>query len=163
MDRDNDRADEYATFSQDNTMPNRACTRAAALAVTVASMSMTGCEFWQAAEGWTDVDVSAAIAMIRERRSDPNFVILDVRTASEFAQERIVGAVNVDWLSSGFGQKMDAFDRTKAYLVYCAGGVRSRSAVARMVNMGFTELYNVPGGMEAFKGSGDAVDLIISR
>jgi len=124
---------------------------------------VTGCEFLQTPNGWTDIRASEAIAMIRQRRSDPNFVILDVRTASEFAQERIAGAVNVDWFSASFGKKMDAHDRAKTYLLYCAGGVRSRSAAAKMVEMGFTDLYNVLRGMEAFKGSGEADYLITPR
>ena len=37
-----------------------------------------------------------------ELMNDPNVVVLDVRTAEEFNEGHLVGAMNIDWKQDGF-------------------------------------------------------------
>jgi len=44
------------------------------------------------------------------------------------------------------------FDPKKPTYVLCAAGVRSAQAASVLVDLGFTEVYNVQGGMYAAAG-----------
>jgi len=80
-----------------------------------------------------------------------NFVALDVRTSTEYGQEHIVDAINLDFYSADFQNELNALDKGKAYLVYCGSGGPNAQAMAMMESMGSVEVYNILGGMGAFK------------
>ncbi len=80
-----------------------------------------------------------------------NFVILDVRTAEEFSQSHVEGAVNIDFLKSDFKEKISKFDRNKIYKIYCRSGNRSGQALRVMQGMGFKDLENLGGLQQAAK------------
>jgi len=99
---------------------------------------------------FTDLTAQAVYDLVVARQDDPDFVILDVRTASEHTSRHLVGALNIDFFSADFERDVDALDRQKAYLVYCASGNRSGQAMQVMQNLGFRELYNLLGGIGGF-------------
>jgi phage shock protein E len=76
--------------------------------------------------------------------------IVDVRTAGEFALAHIPGAVNVpvDTLQ----QSAASWDRSKAYVVYCASGARSAQAQDIMKGMGFKSVADLTGGIAQYTG-----------
>lgn len=82
--------------------------------------------------------------------SSPDAVVLDVRTPAEIAQGKIEGAIELDFYSRDFAQKVAALDKSKTYLVYCRSGNRSGQACSSMQQQGFTKLYNLQGGMIAW-------------
>ena len=77
----------------------------------------------------------------------PKPVLIDVRTAGEFKQGAIKGAINIDIMSGNFAQRIAQLDKTKTYLLYCRSGNRSGQACSIMANNGFTNLYNLSGGI----------------
>ncbi len=85
-------------------------------------------------------------------------VVLDVRTPAEFQAGHIPGAVNIDWNGVDFTRKIDALDKTKTYLVYCASGGRSARACDKMSTLGFSNLYNLEGGIKAWQRAGKLVE-----
>lgn len=99
----------------------------------------------------TDITTQQALSMFCGCSDDPGFVVLDVRRASEYATLHIVGALNIDRYSSTFVQQLNALDKTKMYLVHCAAGSRSAYARDKMRTLGFKEVYNMLGGINAFK------------
>ena len=78
--------------------------------------------------------------------SDQNVVILDVRTASEFAAGHLKGAIKMDFLSGEFAQKLDSLDTSKSYYVYCRSGNRSSAACKQLAKIGCEKVYNLIGG-----------------
>ena len=72
-------------------------------------------------------------------------VILDVRTAEEFEEERLPRAVNIDIHSDDFEQKILKLDKKKRYLLHCHSGRRSALAAQFMEEKGFRKVYNVVG------------------
>lgn len=92
-----------------------------------------------------------AAALIKEKGSDPRFVILDVRSAREFALNRIKGAKNVDVRAKDFKLQVEKLDNGNAYLVYCRVGLRSAKALKLMKNWDFKEAYNLAGGLEKWQ------------
>lgn len=78
--------------------------------------------------------------------------ILDVRKASEYNTEHIIGAENIplDYIN----QNMAQIKKDKKYFVHCAGGYRSMSFISILRARGFDNLVNVKGGFKAIKESG---------
>lgn len=85
---------------------------------------------------------------------DKKNVVLDVRTASEFADGHIPGAINIDVNSSDFTTKTAALNKSKTYLVHCAAGVRSAKACGQLAPLGFTSLYDLAPGFKGWEKAG---------
>jgi len=90
-------------------------------------------------------------------RQEKNHVVLDVRTAQEFNQGHVPGAVNIDISDPQFKKKVEALDKSKTYLVHCAKGVRSARAAKIMAPLGF-DLLDYHGGFDEWKKSDKPVD-----
>lgn len=103
------------------------------------------------AQNGSSIDSKEAYGLIK---ADSNIAILDVRTAKEFADGHVVGAVNIDVNQADFAQKIDELDRSKTYIVYCRSGRRSRKAVGIMAAKGFKNLYNVSDGFVGWNKNG---------
>ena len=70
-----------------------------------------------------------------------------MRTREEFTEEYIENATNIDFYSETFWDMLNNLDKHKTYLVYCAVGGRSGSALDIMVELNFKEAYNILGGI----------------
>ena len=103
------------------------------------------------AQNGSSIDSKEAYGLIK---ADSNIAILDVRTAKEFADGHVVGAVNIDVNQADFAQKIDQLDRSKTYIVYCRSGRRSSKAVGIMSAKGFKNLYNVSDGFVGWSKNG---------
>ena len=101
----------------------------------------------------TDVDVSAAQQIV----DDGNAVILDVRTPEEFAAGHLPGAININVESSDFATKVAGLDESTETLVYCRTGNRSGVATDTMADLGFTDMSDLQGGIEAWAAAGEQV------
>ena len=77
----------------------------------------------------------------------PNAVIIDVRSAGEFAGGKIRGARNLDVMSNSFASSVKNLPKDKTYLVYCRSGNRSASACGVMTDLGFEQVKNLKGGI----------------
>lgn len=99
------------------------------------------------------VDVAAAQQLI----SDPAVVIIDVRTPEEFAEGYIDGAQLIDFKAADFRDIISKLDRDVAYFVYCRSGNRSGQATAIMNELGFTNVYDLDGGIVAWAQAGAPV------
>ena len=98
--------------------------------------------------------VHEASKLIESRQNDPDFVILDVRTPSEFAAGHIAGARLLNFNAPDFADKIKELPRDKTYLVYCRSGNRSAKAVKLMQANGFSDLINMDGGMLDWEKAG---------
>lgn len=94
------------------------------------------------------------VAMIEKNKNDPNFIILDVRTPREYAAEHLTGAMNLDYYSSSFRTNLNQLDKSKTYLIYCHTGRRSGLTLDMMCDLGFSEVYDIAGGIAAWKAKG---------
>lgn len=81
-----------------------------------------------------------------------NVEVLDVRAKTEVEQGFIGGAEHIH---AGYLPKnLDRLDKSKTYLVYCAGGDRSSIASSFLQQQGFKHVVNVIGGFNAWKEAG---------
>jgi phage shock protein E len=81
-------------------------------------------------------------------------VVVDVRTSAEFAAGHLDGAVNIDVQSADFAAQISALPHDGDYVIYCASGNRSGSAVAQMETLGFTNLTDAKGMSAASDSTG---------
>ena len=97
-----------------------------------------------------DVDVKGFAALT----SEPDVTVLDVRTAQEFAEGHIDGAVNIDVKQTDFLEKAKAaLAKDKRIAVYCRSGRRSADAANRLAAEGY-QCINLKGGILAWKEAG---------
>lgn len=95
-----------------------------------------------------------AYELLSTHAEDPSFVALDVRTVSEYRSAHLPGAVNSDFDAPDFRKQLEALDKDKSYFVYCQNGDRSAKATELMHSLGFKHVYDIPGGITAWRGEG---------
>ena len=76
-----------------------------------------------------------------------DLIILDVRTPAEHAIARIEGARLLD---AALREEIEDLPRQRVIVCQCHTGVRSRGAAEGLIEMGFREVYNLEGGIEAW-------------
>lgn len=81
-------------------------------------------------------------------------VILDVRTPGEVEDAHIPSAINIDYYGDNFETNVSVLDKTSEIYVYCRSGKRSAAAAAILKNQGYTHVYNLLGGINAWKSEG---------
>ena len=101
-----------------------------------------------------NVTVQGAHSLIQNNTNNSNFVVLDVRTPEEFSDERIQGAVNLDYFNESFSAVLGILDKNKTYLIHCRSGTRSGFALEVMKELEFWEVYNMLGGIVQWKEEG---------
>jgi rhodanese-related sulfurtransferase len=96
------------------------------------------------------VDVS--VQQGKEMIDSGEVFILDVRTQEEYDEGHIMGStlIPVDELDS----RLKELPRDKKILVYCGTGHRSLTASEKLENSGFTQIYNMKGGITEWINTG---------
>ena len=84
-------------------------------------------------------------------------VVIDIRESDEYAREHIPGSRLVPL--SGFDSADFAQDHHKIGVFHCSSGNRTCEAASRILKTGFTEVYQLEGGLQAWKKAGLAVNL----
>lgn len=72
-------------------------------------------------------------------------VLVDVRSADEFAAGHIEGARSIPLESGDFDATVKALDPSEAYVLYCETGNRAGVALERMTGLGFSDVVNAGG------------------
>ena len=80
-------------------------------------------------------------------RKDKKLIVLDVRTADEFKEGHINGAINIDIRQPDALEKIDKLDRNAKYIVHCRTNHRSKTASDHMVKSGFKTVYQMMDGI----------------
>ncbi|MGD9606487.1 MAG: rhodanese-like domain-containing protein [Leucobacter sp.] len=116
-------------------MTPKKLSRIAALPLGLAALALglAACSAAPAAAGSTEVSADA--------------IILDVRTADEYAGGHLDGAQLLDFNGGDVAAAIPSLDPDAEYLVYCRSGNRSGQAIALMEQAGFSNLTNL-GSLE---------------
>lgn len=78
-------------------------------------------------------------------------IIIDVRTPEEFYAGHIKEATNIDFYDDEFLAKLKIVRKDVPIYVYCKSGGRSSVAASRMEELGFSKVYNLHGGISAWR------------
>jgi rhodanese-related sulfurtransferase len=127
--------------------------KAVALAVAaIASVGLlAGCSSSNEATKKVDpVEFSEVIAQ-------PGVIILDVRTPEEFNAGHIANAININMADSNFSSEVSKLDKNATVAVYCRSANRSAVATKEMAELGFTDMYDMQGGIIDWEAAGGPV------
>lgn len=104
----------------------------------------------------THEDVS--VAEFKEKLSmEGPFQLVDVRTPAECATGMIENATAMNINDAAFEAVLNTLDPNVPVLVYCKSGGRSGRAMDMMKSKGFVEVYNLDGGITAWREAGEDV------
>lgn len=84
-------------------------------------------------------------------QSETNYIILDVRTAEEYASGHIPGAINIPNEAIAAENVQQLPDKEQLILVYCRSGNRSKQASEKLVDLGYTNIVEF-GGINDWRG-----------
>ncbi|NLB48188.1 MAG: rhodanese-like domain-containing protein [Microbacteriaceae bacterium] len=87
----------------------------------------------------------------------PEAILLDVRTAAEFAEGHLEGATQLDFNGGDVAAAIPTLDPNAEYYVYCRSGNRSGQAIALMQQAGFTNLTNLGSVEQASSATGISI------
>ncbi len=89
---------------------------------------------------------------LNEVYSDPEWVVLDVRSKDEYGRKHVPGAINLYF--GTLKKNLDMVPKDKNLAVYCTAGVRSSMACSILLRNGYTKIHNVFGGFPSWLTSG---------
>lgn len=81
--------------------------------------------------------------------NNSNIVLIDVRTKDEFQYNHLNGAINIpvqDFSEALIKKKIN--NKNTVIIVYCEYGGRSKKAVKKLIKMGYSNVYNLDGGID---------------
>ena len=100
----------------------------------------------------TTVDLN--VSEFSQKITEPDVIILDVRTPEEFASGHIEGALNIDFNSGDFANEITRLNPSETYAIYCRSGSRSGQAASIMHKAGFHDVSNLNGGVIDWTNAG---------
>mgnify|MGYP001311867103 CR=1 FL=1 len=108
-----------------------------------------GTQSWITAGKKTDSVTTIQAEDIKQYYDNADYVILDVRKPSEFENEHIKNAINIQL--SEIDLRAGELDADKKYIIHCAAGYRSMMAASILKEKGFNNFVNVAGGWGSIK------------
>ena len=109
---------------------------------------LSGCATQSAEKTYRQITMEEAITMMEE---ETGYIILDVRTAQEYSEKHIPGAINIANESIGTEDISELSDKDQLILVYCRSGNRSKQASEKLVKLGYTNIVEF-GGINSWPG-----------
>ncbi|MDF2572763.1 MAG: sulfurtransferase [Sporomusa sp.] len=105
-----------------------------------------GCGGAGAFQGGVNVTVDEALALWQNKEA----IIIDVRTQQEYQEGHIQGVplIPLNQLDSRVGE----VPKTQKVLLICRSGNRSGQGTSLLRSKGFDNVYNIDGGMLAWRG-----------
>ena len=89
------------------------------------------------------------VKTIQNKLGNEEVTLLDVREVSEYEGGHIEGAVNAPLSSLDANQL--SYPKDEPIYVICRSGNRSAQAASQLQDAGYTEIYDVSGGMMAWE------------
>ncbi len=83
--------------------------------------------------------------------------LVDVRTPKEYHEGYLPGAINIDIKDISFDSLILTLDKTRPVFIYCRSGKRSLEAASVLEKNKFKVVYNLDGGINAWKAKGKQV------
>lgn len=102
------------------------------------------------------VDAATFKKLIDEKKG----YLIDLRTDEELKNKGYIkGAAQIDYLGKNAEAVISKLDKSKTYLIYCAGGGRSGECADLMKKEGFSHVVNLEKGFDDWKKKGFETEL----
>ena len=108
-------------------------------------LSLFGCS---SKANYHQIDGQRALDMMN---NETDYIIIDVRTESEYQQGHIKNAINIPNESIDESVSEILTDKDQLLLVYCRSGNRSKQASEKLAKLGYSNIYEF-GGISDFPG-----------
>ena len=122
--------------------------------ILMALLLLSGCATQSAKKTYRQITMEEAVTMLEE---ETGYTILDVRTAQEYSEKHIPGAINIANESIGTEDIPELPDKDQLILVYCRSGNRSKQASEKLEKLGYTNIVEI-GGINRWPGETVAGD-----
>ena len=114
----------------------------------MALLLLAGCGAQSEESTYRQINAEEAATMMEEESS---YIILDVRTAQEYSEKHIPGAINIPNETIGYQDIQELPDKEQLILVSCRSGNRSKQAAEKLVKLGYTNIVEF-GGINDWTG-----------
>ena len=114
----------------------------------MALLLLAGCGAQSEESTYRQINAEEAAALMEKESS---YIILDVRTAQEYSEKHIPGAINIPNETIGTEDIPELPDKEQLILVYCRSGNRSKQAAEKLVKLGYTNIVEF-GGINDWTG-----------
>lgn len=106
-----------------------------------------------ACSGQTEVQLKKAEDVIPQIERE-DWQLVDVRTPEEINRGYLKGTDHFfDYNSTKFEKQVEILDKSRPVLLICRSGARSHRAAQLLVKKGFTEVYDLEGGLMRWRDS----------
>jgi rhodanese-related sulfurtransferase len=104
-------------------------------------------------------ELAADALVARQATGDAALIVLDVRSAEEFAAGHVPGAINVP--HDALEGQLSTLPQLKDHdvVVYCKSGRRAGLALEVLARHGYTRLQHLTGDMEGWRAASRPVEL----
>jgi len=120
------------------------------LALVAAFIGVLGALLYTLVQGGGAAALSPQRAVLVLNQDDA--VPVDVRPDAAYKAGHIINAVNVSQQDITGGAARLAKYKDRPLLVYCESGLQSGAAVKALRRQGYTKVYNLRGGLAAWRG-----------
>lgn len=97
--------------------------------------------------------INVSVEEFQQLITKKNSQLLDVRTPSEYKEGHIKKAKLINFFDKDFFEQVTKeFDKNQPIYLYCRSGGRSAKAARIFKSEGFKKVYNLLGGLNAWKG-----------
>ena len=117
-----------------------------ASAAGVLLLAVVAYELRQRAHSAASVSPTEAVRMMND-----GAVLVDVRSVNQFKDGHIAGARNVPGDQVADGAKSLEKFRDKTIITCCESGITSGSAARKLTELGFKQVFNLRGGLAAWR------------
>ena len=113
------------------------------LPIFISTLFLVGCAVPAEQEiSYRQITMDEAVAVMEE---EEGYIILDVRTAAEFDEKHIPGAINIPNEAIGTDAIPELPDKDQLILAYYRSGNRSKQASEKLVKLGYTNVVEFGG------------------
>ena len=99
-------------------------------------------------------DSAVSVAEFSEFIKAEECLLIDVRSAEEYVQGHIVGSATIDFYSPEFESKFMFIKPNQKMALYCNTGNRSGQAIYLLKDLGYTDIVQLNGGLNAWEDEG---------
>jgi rhodanese-related sulfurtransferase len=128
-------------------------------AIAFGTFIMASCQSQTSSSNSKQINVTIPVEEFSKKLTELKDVqLVDVRTPEEYQEGHLKNSVNYNLNGSDFENQLNKLDKNKPVMVYCLGGGRSAEAAEMMKEKGFTQVYNMQGGIMKWNAANMPID-----
>jgi hydroxyacylglutathione hydrolase len=111
---------------------------------------------WREQHGTSEVVPLLGVAELSDMRSSRDVTVIDVRGAMEYAAGNLPGSVNIP--AGHLARRRAEIPADHPVVVQCQAGLRSAIAASVLLALGFDNVYDLRGGLDAWLAAGHTLE-----